>query len=80
MNNFTHSTDAQVWAKEFMKIWQNEPIDLLDEELMIGWFANAIMAGYDDARKKYEMVNLHEFLMRSMELQFDEERRRKSDG
>jgi hypothetical protein len=80
MNEFTHSTDARVWAAEFMKIWQNEPIDLLDEELMIGWFANAIMAGYDDARKKYEMVNLHEFLMRSMEVQFDEELRRKSDG
>lgn len=80
MRDFVHSTDAQVWAREFMKIWQNEPIDILDEDLMLGWFASAIMAGYDEARRKYEMVNLHEFLMRSMEVQFDEESRRKHDG
>lgn len=60
----TSRTDAQYWAQEFMKIWQNEPIDLLDEELMLAWFANAIMAGYDEARRKYEMVNAHETLMR----------------
>ncbi|QNN99116.1 hypothetical protein SEA_FAUST_10 [Streptomyces phage Faust] len=58
------STDAQYWAQEFMKIWQNEPIDIMDEEMMLGWFANAIMAGYDEARRKYEMVNAHEATMR----------------
>lgn len=58
------STDAQYWAKEFMKIWQNEPIDIMDEEMMVGWFANAIMAGYDEARRKYEMVNYHNVTMR----------------
>lgn len=60
----TSTTDAQVWAKEFMNVWQNEPIDIMDEEMMLGWFANAIMAGYDEARRKYEMVNAHETLMR----------------
>ncbi|QOI67413.1 hypothetical protein SEA_BEUFFERT_8 [Streptomyces phage Beuffert] len=58
------STDAQYWAKSFMEIWQNEPIDIMDEEMMHSWFANAIMAGYDEARRKYEMVNAHETLMR----------------
>lgn len=64
MNNLNYNTDARVWAREFMKIWQNEPIDILDEEMMVGWFANAIMTGYDVARQKYEMVNAHEILMR----------------
>lgn len=34
------SADAQVWAEEFMKVIDSgvEP----DEELMIGWFANAM--------------------------------------
>ncbi|AXG66133.1 hypothetical protein SEA_ANNADREAMY_9 [Streptomyces phage Annadreamy] len=58
------STDAQYWAKSFMEIWQNEPIDVMDEDMMHSWFANAIMAGYDEARRKYEMVNAHETLMR----------------
>lgn len=53
-------TDAQKWAKAFMKA-----IDLIrvDEEFMFGWFANAIMAGHDSARRKYEMVNRHEHSM-----------------
>jgi hypothetical protein len=58
------STDARYWAKNFMEIWQNEPIDIMDEEMMLGWFANAIMAGYDEARRKYEMTNAHEATMR----------------
>jgi hypothetical protein len=36
----------------------------VDEDLMLGWFANAIMTGHDVARQKYEMVNAHETLMR----------------
>jgi hypothetical protein len=40
-----HSVDATIWAKEFMKVI-NSGIQL-DEELMISWFSNAIMAGYD---------------------------------
>ena len=50
------SMDAKVWAKEFMRLYQNSRKapqnipDWVDESLMIGWFANAIMAGYDNAR------------------------------
>jgi hypothetical protein len=34
------TTDAQVWASEFMKVV--EAGATVDEGLMIGWFANAI--------------------------------------
>jgi hypothetical protein len=44
-----HETfDARVWAAEFVKRFGG------DEELMIGWFANAIMAGYDIGRRPLE--------------------------
>jgi len=47
------SMDAVVWAKEFMRIYndnyQADPGEWVDESLMIGWFSNAIMAGYDTA-------------------------------
>lgn len=50
MNNYDmsiHSNpDARAWAKFFMKtIDENEVV--IDEELMIGWFANAMMAMHD---------------------------------
>ena len=49
------SMDAKVWAKEFMRLW-NEKFgsgqSWIDEELMIGWFANAIMAGFDEANRR----------------------------
>jgi len=62
--NFTQSTDAQIWAKEFISRIKDNPEIATDEGTMIGWFANAIMAGYDEARRKYEMVNAHEATMR----------------
>ncbi len=66
MNNLNYNTDALVWAQEFMKIWQEQPIEMLDEDLMLGWFANAIMTGYDAARQKYETVNKHDFIMQGI--------------
>ena len=50
-----HTMDASVWAQEFCKKF---PKDLAqqgwwpDESDMIGWFANAIMAGYDTAMQR----------------------------
>jgi hypothetical protein len=51
--NLTQEFDGRVWAKEFMRIVVNsgKPID---EEWIFGWFANAIMAGYDNHRWKHE--------------------------
>jgi hypothetical protein len=42
---FPHTMDAAVWAAEFVKLNPGA-----DEGLMLSWFANAIMAGYDTAR------------------------------
>lgn len=41
------SMDAVIWAREFCKL--NSSADF---EMMIGWFANAIMAGYDEAKRR----------------------------
>lgn len=45
--------DAMVWTREF----QTTVVDgglVIDQELMIGWFSNAIMAGFDYARNHPE--------------------------
>jgi hypothetical protein len=42
------SFDAQVWAKEFVRLVKAGIIDPSDDGLMIGWFANALMRGYDE--------------------------------
>lgn len=46
-----YNADAKVWAEEFVKLCQINPSVAIDEGTMIGWFANAIMAGYDLGRK-----------------------------
>lgn len=42
-----HTMDAQVWAEKFC-----EQFPGVDKGVMLGWFANAIMAGYDTARSR----------------------------
>lgn len=45
-----HDTmDAVVWAREFIRIFGGKPSP--DEGTMIGWFANAIMVGWDFAKR-----------------------------
>lgn len=39
--------DAQAWAKFFMQTMKENPSIVLDESLMISWFANAMMAMHD---------------------------------
>lgn len=53
-NAWQFSMDAVVWAQKFMEYkkrmrWTHAEID---EALMTGWFANAIMAGYDEATRR----------------------------
>lgn len=43
------SADARRWAQAFMQLQEEQPSRTLDEGVMIGWFANAIMRGHDDA-------------------------------
>lgn len=45
-----HTADAQVWARKWLEITKDKPEVASDEGAMIGWFANAIMAGYDAQR------------------------------
>lgn len=59
----TDNTDAMFWAKQFMQTVREHSIEV-NEDFMLGWFANAIMAGYDTARRKYEMTNAHEATMK----------------
>jgi hypothetical protein len=40
------SFDAQDWAKAFMVVYDRGT--MIDESLMIGWFANALMRGFDE--------------------------------
>lgn len=42
--------DAAVWAKAFVAHVKYNPAIATDEGTMIGWFANAIMCGYDRKR------------------------------
>lgn len=49
---FPHTMDAKVWAEEFMKLVPLYSRAGLDEGDLIGWFANAIMAGYDMAQSR----------------------------
>ena len=40
------TTDAAVWASEFVRVHGG------DEDLMLGWFANAIMQGYEEGQRR----------------------------
>jgi hypothetical protein len=44
-------TDGMAWAKEFMRIYWNTS-RVLDEGIMVGWFANAIEAGRTAGRRE----------------------------
>lgn len=44
--------DAAKWAAAFVERARTIPDFATDEGNMIGWFANAIMAGYDHARRE----------------------------
>ena len=48
---WVQDTDAAVWAREFMRIFGGERRGEIDEGLMVGWFANSIMVGYDWGRR-----------------------------
>ena len=43
--------DARVWAREWIERIKVNPAIPTDEECMVGWFANAIMSGYDIGRR-----------------------------
>jgi len=47
-----HQTmDAEIWAREFKRICDKNG-HYCDEDWMVSWFANAIMTGYDHAKRE----------------------------
>jgi len=50
-----NNPDAQAWAKFFMKTVKEQgwSIEHIDEGLMIGWFANAMMAMHDHIKREW---------------------------
>lgn len=49
--------DAQAWAKFFIQTMKDNPDIVIDESLMIGWFANAMMAMHDHLILKGAPIN-----------------------
>lgn len=47
-SNFQQSFDARAWARAFLEQVQVCPALATDEGAMIGWFANALMRGFDE--------------------------------
>ena len=47
------SFDASDWAEEFRRIAIELGYSDMDEDWLIGWFANALMRGYDEAAKRH---------------------------
>jgi len=52
-NKLTEPFIAEVWASEFKRIIVDKKVKI-DEGLMIGWFANAFMKGFDEAKRRRE--------------------------
>lgn len=48
MSFSNQSFSAPEWAAEFVRLHGG------DEGLMLAWFANALMAGYDEAQRRAE--------------------------
>lgn len=46
--------DGLTWAKEFCKRAAANPNLATDVEAMHGWFANAVMAGFDEAQRRFQ--------------------------
>lgn len=56
-DEFRESTDAAVWADAFCRIVGNKIPAIRDQrDWMIGWFANAIMAGWDESHRRSSTV------------------------
>ena len=53
--------DGKLWAEEFQKTALTLGYPEMDDGWLLGWFCNAIMAGYDHARRKYDPEILAHF-------------------
>ena len=46
------TTDAKLWADEFMNVKARLGEQEFDHAMMLSWFANAIMQGYDEGQRR----------------------------
>lgn len=44
-----HTVDARLWAEKYNESLVEQGLQPMDPAMLVGWFANAIMAGYDTA-------------------------------
>jgi len=54
--NLSGEFKAEVWVEEWMKTTKKKPSIPTEWGTMLGWFANAIMAGYDHAKNEESKV------------------------
>lgn len=48
---FTNSWEGRDWARAFVRFCKANPSIAWDEDTMTGWFANAIMRGFDECSR-----------------------------
>ena len=56
IGNFLSTIDATKWADQWLKTIKVHPEIPEDRDTMIGWFANAIMVGYNAGRNAKEKL------------------------
>jgi hypothetical protein len=54
------SFDARDWAQAFCKTASNLGHEGIDEAWMVGWFANALMRGFDEAQMRAAKEKLND--------------------
>jgi len=52
-----NKADATIWAEEFVYAFHQRYGLKIDKDWMTGWFANAIMAGWDEAERSRSTEN-----------------------
>lgn len=52
LSKLPRSFDARDWASEWLEVIKNYPGVPTDEGTMVGWFANALMCGFDEANRR----------------------------
>lgn len=57
--NLSGQMDAQVWVDKWLETIAENPDIPNDEGTMLGWFANAIMTGFDKAKTEDYMIGRH---------------------
>src|SRR5690349_17700059 len=61
-----HSFDGRFWATEFCRLYAQS--DATDVEFMHTWFANAIMAGFDEAKR--QVAPLHDRMVSALRMAY----------